>query len=240
MDREDKRGIFFGVIGVLTLIVAIIGASLAYFSINAKSNDDALTVQAATVQIVYKDGEALNVNEIIPSTKAIALETYRRFLAGDTYKADLGEGETDVPYQKCVDDKGHTVCGVYEFTLTNNGVNPVNVTAKVVPTVLEEGQIQFKNLKFSLYDITSVTESNKFGTEVTIDGSVSYTEFNLLSAPVSIGSKKTTKYRLFVWLDEQHGPQDDEQGASFKGTIYVNVPGAESTITGNADQTIGE
>ena len=37
MEKEDKRGIFFGVIGVLTLIVAIIGASLAYFSINAKS-----------------------------------------------------------------------------------------------------------------------------------------------------------------------------------------------------------
>ena len=29
MEKEDKRGIFFGVIGVLTLIVAIIGASLA-------------------------------------------------------------------------------------------------------------------------------------------------------------------------------------------------------------------
>ena len=32
MEREDKRGVFFGVIGVLTLIVAIIGASFAYFS----------------------------------------------------------------------------------------------------------------------------------------------------------------------------------------------------------------
>ena len=55
MEREDKRGIFFGVIGVLTLIVAIIGASLAYFSINARSRENALTVQAATVKIVYED-----------------------------------------------------------------------------------------------------------------------------------------------------------------------------------------
>ena len=37
MEREDKRGVFFGVIGVLTLIVAIIGASFAYFSINESS-----------------------------------------------------------------------------------------------------------------------------------------------------------------------------------------------------------
>ena len=53
MEKEDKRGIFFGVIGVLTLIVAIIGASFAYFTINASSNKNAVTVNAATVKIVY-------------------------------------------------------------------------------------------------------------------------------------------------------------------------------------------
>lgn len=59
MDREEKRGIFLGIIGVLTLIVAIIGASFAYFSVNAKSSDDAVTVQAASVQIVYEDVKTL-------------------------------------------------------------------------------------------------------------------------------------------------------------------------------------
>ena len=49
MEREDKRGVFFGVIGVLTLIVAIIGASFAYFSINASSKQDAVNVSAASV-----------------------------------------------------------------------------------------------------------------------------------------------------------------------------------------------
>ena len=43
MEREDKRGVFFGVIGVLTLI----GASFAYFSINASSKQDAVNVSAA-------------------------------------------------------------------------------------------------------------------------------------------------------------------------------------------------
>ncbi len=31
--KEDKRGIFLGIVGILTLIVAIIGASFAYFSL---------------------------------------------------------------------------------------------------------------------------------------------------------------------------------------------------------------
>ena len=235
MDREDKRGIFFGVVGVLTLIVAIIGASLAYFSINANSADDALTVQAATVQIIYKDSDTLAVQEIIPSSKAVALETYRRYLAGETYSTKVGEETTNVPYKKCIDDKGYTVCGVYEFTLTNNGVNPVDITAKVTPTELEEDAVKFQNLKFSLFDITNVAEgSTSYGTEVVSGGSVTYNEFNLLTDPVSIASKTTTKYRLFVWLDEQNDKQDYEQGAVFKGTIYINVPGAENTITGTA------
>ena len=33
MEREDKRGVFFGVIGVLTLIVAIIGHHLHIFQL---------------------------------------------------------------------------------------------------------------------------------------------------------------------------------------------------------------
>ena len=63
MNKEDKRGIFFGVVGVLTLIVAIIGATLAYFSINAQSEKNALIVQAASVQIVYEDGNKIEIIE---------------------------------------------------------------------------------------------------------------------------------------------------------------------------------
>ena len=104
MEREDKRGIFFGVIGVLTLIVAIIGASLAYFSINVQSRDDALTVQAATVKIVYNDGDALAVSNIIPASQAVALETYRRFLAGEKYSAEIDGSQIQIPYDNPFQD----------------------------------------------------------------------------------------------------------------------------------------
>ena len=144
MEREDKRGIFFGVVGVLTLIVAIIGATLAYFSINSQSEENALIVQAASVQIVYEDGNELNVENIIQSSNAVAMAAYSRWLSNES----TTEG---TPYEKCVDDRGNVVCGVYEFTLTNNGLNPANITARVVPTVPtgDDGlplQTQFKIL----------------------------------------------------------------------------------------------
>lgn len=251
MEREDKRGIFFGVIGVLTLIVAIIGASLAYFSINDKSEDNALTVQAATVKIVYSDGDQLLMAEnVIPSTKEVALETYRRFLAGEEYDVEV-DGETQsYPYQKCVDDKGYTVCGVYDFSLTNNGASAVDVIAKVIPTEQADGAIDFRNLKYTLYNITDVTTALKEdgtvdnGTEVK-SGTVTYTTFNLFDNPEEVKADgQPEKYRLFVWLDEvglDQKPQDYEQGATFQGTIYVNVDGANGDkLTGNANQTIGQ
>ena len=123
--KEDKRGIFLGIVGVLTLIVAIIGASFAYFSLNARSNENAVKVQAATVQIVYEEGQNIAIENIIPSTQDVALETVRR--AGETR---TGTGEK---YVACIDDNNYRVCGTYDFTLTNNGT----VKKYPVPIVIE-------------------------------------------------------------------------------------------------------
>ncbi len=248
MEKEDKRGIFFGVIGVLTLIVAIIGASLAYFSINAKSEDNALTVKAATVKIVYEDGDKLNVTNIIPASQDIALRTFTR-----TGEDDGKEGT----YKTCVDDNGFNVCGYYDFTLTNDGPTEMEITAKVTPTALvkeeksPEGQvttpaeIPFKHLKFVLYDRTGVDGEFNNGSNIIYTGTIpyseassDYTEFSLLGATgdetMKIAGNHTTKnLRLFVWLDEAGADNDAEQGATFKGTVNVEVKGAK-TITGEA------
>lgn len=244
MHNEDKRGIFFGVVGVLTLIVAIIGATLAYFSINVRSEDDALTVQAASVQIVYEDGNKLDVQNIIPSTKDIALRTFNRYLEGDTYTSEAG----NVPYEKCIDDNNNVVCGVYEFTLTNNGTNPAEITARVVPTELEVSEdgvepTRFQYLMYTLYDITEVPvdeetgERNGTGTPVEVssgvtDGTISYSEFKILPSATTINGHGTQKvYRLFIWLDEQGEANNAEQGAEFYGTVYIDVAGSQN-ITG--------
>ena len=251
MNREDKRGIFFGVVGVLTLIVAIIGATLAYFSINAQSEENALIVQAASVQIVYEDGNKLNVEEIIPSTNTIAMAAYSRWLNNESN----AEG---TPYEKCVDDRGNVVCGVYEFTLTNNGTNKADITARVVPSTIptdDETSLplypSFTNLKYTLYDITEVAVNEdeetgrvgeRIGTGTPVQdengqtvGTVSYTEFKILPTAAELpgnGSQKV--YRLFIWLDEQGPANNPEQGAIFNGTVFIDVAGTQD-ITGTID-----
>lgn len=241
--REDKRGIFLGIVGVLTLIVAIVGASFAYFSVNAKSTDNAVTVTAASVQIVFEDGNIIEANQLIPSSQAIALETQRRALAGEKY--DNGEG-VQVPYEICKDDKGYTVCGTYDFSLTNGGASSVDIKAYIEPTT-EGIDRRFTNLKYILYNITDVTESTpadqKNGTQIHT-GNMSYERFGIIGNSLDdtvtiLGNGTTNKYRLFFWLNEAGGPQDEEQGATFMGTIHVELVGAGSGITGNADRTMG-
>lgn len=260
MNREDKRGIFFGVVGVLTLIVAIIGASLAYFSINAKSDPDAVTVQAATVQIVYESGTKLNVNNIIPSSKDVATTTFNRYLE---------DAET---YDKCIDDNKKTVCGTYNFTLKNQGESATTITMVVDPTeiTVPEGQTapkKFKNLSYILYDISGTefvwdedvedyVSTNKTPTvikEGTFD-SVNSTDENgkvTVSAyekttivsydsvntdnNLSIPANSEKRYRLFIYLKEA-GEQDYEQGAVFQGQVSIEVAGSSSTITGTLNQ----
>lgn len=243
MEREDKRGVFFGVIGVLTLIVAIIGASFAYFSINASSKQDAVNVSAASVKIVYTEGENIAIENLIPSTRETAVKTLTRGLAGTTHEV----GGSQVPYTTCKDDNNYTTCGYYDFSLTNNSENAVKVKAYVTPTQLTEGQIGFSNLNFILYDRTSASGDSDLGDEV-FTGQVPYNAddktynvsgFSLLGTDMNTtvdlaGGGASKNYRLFVWLNEAGEYNNAEQGAIFKGTIHVDLPGSNGNITGVA------
>ena len=224
MEREDKRGVFFGVIGVLTLIVAIIGASFAYFSINASSKQDAVNVSAASVKIVYTEGDQIAIENLIPSTREIAMKTLTRGLAGTTHEVEGAQ----VPYTTCKDDNNYTTCGYYEFSLTNNSENAVKVKAYVVPTALTEGKVGFSNLMFTLYDRTGIDDKSNDVSGFSLLGS----DINTTADLAGKGASKN--YRLFVWLNEAGEDNNAEQGAIFKGTIHVDLPGANGDITGVA------
>ena len=81
MENNNGKGIFYGVIGVATLVVAIIGATFAYFSATT-SNGEVIQGEAATV------GLNLEVTKVstdasgglIPMTDA----DVSKGLAGDT------------------------------------------------------------------------------------------------------------------------------------------------------------
>ena len=73
--ENNRRGseIFLGVIGVATLVVAIIGATFAFFSASTNSDADAISVQSTTLALNYTDITGTNLKSaLIPATERVA------------------------------------------------------------------------------------------------------------------------------------------------------------------------
>lgn len=104
-QKNNGRGIFYGVIGVATLVVAIIGATFAYFTATASNN--IITGNMATVSLNLAVTKVTTVDE----TKGGMIP-----MSNGMVEAAINNTNNDV----CVDDNGNAVCQVYKITLTNN------------------------------------------------------------------------------------------------------------------------
>ena len=102
-NHYNGKGLFYGVIGVATLIVAIIGATFAYFTAT-QTNDNTITGNAASINFGLDVERAETTDQtnggLIPMSntmveKAVSAET------------------------PCKDDNGNSVCQIYKITLTN-------------------------------------------------------------------------------------------------------------------------
>jgi len=111
-EKNNGRGIFYGVIGVATLVVAIIGATFAYFTATA-SNNNVITGNMATIQFGLNVTKVTHVDEtkggMIPMSNSMV------------HAAVVGSGASGSPTRTCVDNNGNAVCQVYKITVTNTG-----------------------------------------------------------------------------------------------------------------------
>lgn len=137
---ENKRGneIFLGVIGVATLLVAIIGATFAFFSANAQSGEQAITATGASLKLGYDDNTTLLKSHLIPSTKEIAHYS--------TTTAHYGDDVNKI----CIDDYGNEICSYYTF----NVGNPSFTTKQDLYGTLTPVTNEMTNLMFLIMDET--------------------------------------------------------------------------------------
>ena len=107
-QKNNGRGIFYGVIGVATLVVAIIGATFAYFTATAGDNN-VITGNMATIQF------GLNVTKVthVDESKGGMIP-----MSNNMVEAAVSNASTK---GTCVDDNGNAVCQVYKIVVTNTG-----------------------------------------------------------------------------------------------------------------------
>ena len=132
--ENKKSNLFNIIIGIATLLIAILGATFAYFSATATSAENDVNLKSAYLSISYDGGTKIEADELIPSSLNVALTEYQK---------------TDG--RRCIDAKGKQVCYVYQFTisseLTDAGTTDIIGSVRVNTN-------GFENLSYVLYEVT--------------------------------------------------------------------------------------
>lgn len=237
--NEKNRNIFYVVVAIATLIVAIVGATLAYFSVFASSNENAVALRAKTVEINYTDGQNIMFDDIIPADFNVVETSFLHPIADSAPDANDGR-------PICKDDQGYSVCTATEFTIANSGA------ATDMEMYLDINENEFKNLRYILYHEVDGVLKNVYGsvangglgilptqTEKSLAVIQDFVEpegpdmtVSLLGRDQSSEVRKypfdasdSVTFYLVMYLSDtgEDEIQNTEQGASFAGTIKVKV-----------------
>lgn len=206
-ENRKGTGVFYAVVGVATLVVAIIGATFAYFSASATNDTDVTGTTAKGASLA------------IAITRESATGTEKNMIP--MLSTDLQKGVTGTTGKgSCIDANGNTVCQVYKITVTN-GSEDIGINVKGTMNLANTG----KNMKWQV--LTDATHVDVDATTV-----AQGTEGTIV-ANQALTAKGTHDFYLVIWLDETNAAQDaDDAGKTFTGTVTfngVNANGSSST-----------
>ena len=221
MTERKGSGTFLIIVSVLTLIVAIVGATFAYFTAQL-SNDTPVEVQS------YKFSAGMSVEQARP-TATKTEEGYKALIPLDD---DNIIKAVDENLNNCVDKNGYLVCKAYKITISNTG-SAMSLTGKL--TAETNG---FTNLKYQILDsnLQAISGSNATAITGTTDSNFAFDggsdSFTVAEGTPELATKAT--YYLVLWLSNTDGAaQDDEQEQSFKGSIVFNSTAGGGQLKGD-------
>jgi len=196
MEREDERkggsAVLLTVIGIATLLVAIVGATFAYFTATVSGDTgSSITIQTATLSISYNDGNALQVTGVQPgwtADKTITITNGTAYAAGytlqwatglvnqfgaDTVHADEWKYKVD-----CAQTVGvTTVETLASTTLPGNGTASTGAIEILADKVIPANTTLECKLTFSFAELS--TEQDYY------QGKYFYGVLELIAAPIS-------------------------------------------------------
>lgn len=254
-NNNNGRGIFYGVIGVATLVVAIIGATFAYFSASVTKNN-IVNVGSTTLTLTL-DGELWHTRTDMIPVETLDEDTNTPNTLFYTFPGmEDAEGETGAG--TCRDLVGNGICSMYQFTITN----PSKTTAQTVVGSFKTTQnTGFENLHYAVFR-GAAEDIDSYNVNATDTATVTYasdgiTKIEAIDGTTVVGRRQigdantgddwdTTEerldpeesvtYTMVIWLEETKENQN-EQGKLFSGGVTFTsdtgngVTGILSTAT---------
>ena len=192
-ENNNGRGLFYGVIGVATLIVAIIGATFAYFSVNASiTNNNGISGDTVNVSETTITGTLTRVTQSTVSMVPLKTE--------ELQKGITGEGG-----QQCIDKNGAKVCDIYTLTINNTSSAPVSLAGNLNITATDMTDLRWALIE-SATSATGATAKEVSDTVIVAN--------ELLAAETG-----TKTYYFVIWFNETDVDQNTQAGKSYTGTV---------------------
>lgn len=245
MENSKGRGIFLGVVSVATLIVAIIGATFAWFSASVGSGENDVNLTA------YQFDAELTVDRVFP-TDENASKKIIPFVPDKVLREGQGDQTNNMNYalneatDRCVDSSGYLVCSLYKITVTNNGSDAIELDGTVTtiettpPTETGTTLTANGDLKAQIisYADGKYTYTHNLSKALALPNTASVSEKLIMDpATLTVGATpgaNTAELYVLVWLNDTTENQSTMMGASYKGQFIFSAVGmgAGNELTG--------
>ena len=232
MEENTRKGpgIFYAVVGVATLVVAIIGATFAYFSASASDNTNITgnTAQAGGVNLEITPVTATGTNMVPLNLLGDDMKTAPT--TGDQFADAIGATKG----ASCVDSNGNNVCQVYSIKVSNQSTTS---TIQVRGTLNLASEAT--NMKWQLLTNATSTERAAFATivgtgtagDITVGGNTGGT--GAVAASQTLAANADATYYVLVWLEETGSAQEGaDANKTFKGTVNFEAVDAQGHTSG--------
>ena len=227
MKEKKYNGSFiYAIIGVCTLVVAIVGSTYAYLTASI-SNNTVVTGEASMNSAGVAANNALSLNVTKLSTGANGSLIPISVGSNTTNLNNAAKGWTGSAIgtswnanYACKDKNGYTVCQIYSVTVTSNLKQIQNIKLGITSLAGTESTNNTPNI-----DVVKMTNTTTVAAITSIKGS----DTGLTSA-TSIASQGTSSTFYFMVFIRETGSGQDDNG-SFSGTITATNSDYGTTIT---------
>ena len=223
MENKNGQGIFYGVIGVATLIVAIIGATFAYFSASIEANGDAIggntngdvaaNLSLSVSKMTFNNAQAAS-NDLVPAILDSSTTT----------------GINKALTAGCTND-GFTGCHVYKITASSSSaVSTANLKLDLSVTATVK-----TNWKYVVYTGSdSAASTITTNTTALTNPAVGVDIFAPSSVGAGLAAGTPKVWYLMIYLENVNHAQNggNETGAtsetgSYTGSVTLQAAGGQ-------------